>query len=251
MKVKEMSWTAFRDFDHKQTIIIPLGATEVYGPHMPLGSDIIVSEEIANLVADRLNALVGPSLEVGDSLSLQSFPGTLTVRPESFKNYLEDICKSFIKWGFNKIFFLNSHVYNVAIIKQISLKLREEYGVTCASADLWRMIVPYCDGVTQYEGTMAHGHAAEAGTSVMLYLRPELVHMEHAVCTPEEYIEPYPDIITHIPFDRYTHTGTLGDATVATAEKGRIIVDRCVNRIVEFIQNEFWRTGDDSEEVET
>lgn len=66
--VSEMSWVEF-DQRRKETntVILPSGATEVYGPHLPMGSDILVSRKIAELVAEQTGALVGPSLEVGQS----------------------------------------------------------------------------------------------------------------------------------------------------------------------------------------
>ena len=75
--LKEMSWT---EFDERRkncdTVIIPGGAIEVYGPHMPLGSDSIVSAAICELVAQKVNAVIGPMIEVGESASLYQFPGT-------------------------------------------------------------------------------------------------------------------------------------------------------------------------------
>lgn len=79
---------------------------------------------------------------------------------------------------------------------------------------------------------MAHGHASEAGTSVLKYLTPELVHDEEAVCTLELFEDKFPEFKQYIKFDKYTDTGTLGDAVKGTAEKGKIIVERSVDRIV-------------------
>ena len=93
MKLKEMTWQEFEEKIKKcDTVVIPSGAFEVYGPQLPLGTDTIVAEEIAIRVADKLDLIVGPTLEIGDSIALYDFPGTLNAKPESFKDYLEDIC---------------------------------------------------------------------------------------------------------------------------------------------------------------
>ena len=109
--VSQMSWTEF-DQRRKETktVILPAGATEVYGPHLPMGSDIIVSRKIAELVAEKTGALIGPSVEVGQSYDLNAFPGTIATRGHHLKAVYRDICESFIKWGFENIFIINSHI---------------------------------------------------------------------------------------------------------------------------------------------
>lgn len=239
LKIQEMTW---REFDEKRRdalfVVIPTGAIEVYGPGLPLGTDTIIAEEIANRIAERMNVIVGPTLEVGDSLPLYDFPGTLTVRPEGFKMYLEDVCLSFIKWGIKKFCFVNAHAGNVPIIKQLCWKLKESDGIESCQIFWWQFIQPLCEGVTQYSGKMAHGHASEVGTSCMLYLKPELVRKTECVRT-EPIEDPYPDVIKYIRFGEYTDTGTIGDATVASAEKGEIIVKKAIGRIVTFLESYF------------
>src|SRR5690625_5863789 len=70
--MKELSWTEFKERSKTTDfVIIPTGAFEVYGEHLPLGTDTIVAEKIAELIAERLNAVIGPTLEVGDSKALE------------------------------------------------------------------------------------------------------------------------------------------------------------------------------------
>lgn len=237
MKIREMTWKEFEKMGQKvETVVVPTGAIEVYGPHLPLGTDIIVAEEIANIVADKLGLVVAPSMEVGESRSLYEFPGTLTIKPESFKSYLEDMCLSFIKWGTRNFVFMNTHLGNVPVISQLSRELQDKYGVKCCQIDWWRYIQTYCDGVLDYSGVMAHGHASEAGTSVMLYLKPELVRLSEIVCTPSQFKDEYPEMIKYLGLRKFTDTGTLGDATVATAEKGKVLVEKSVERIISYIK---------------
>jgi creatinine amidohydrolase len=237
-----MSWTVF-DQRRRETdlVIIPTGAIEVYGPHLPLGTDTIVAEEISRLVAQKVDAIIGPTIEAGDSTSLNIFPGTLTIKPENFKAYLRDICESFIKWGFRYFLFLNTHLGNVSPINQISEDLQQIYGVKCAQIDWWRFVQPQGEGILTYSGYMAHGHASECGTSIMLYLRPELVDTKKIGKTipKNDYYNIFPDIIKYPRLDFITDSGMIGDATAATAEKGKLIVEKCVNRIIQFINTSF------------
>lgn len=237
--LKEMSWTTF-DERRKTTdlAIIPSGAFEVYGPHLPLGSDTLVAEKLAELVAERVNAIIGPTLEVGDSASLDAFPGTITIKPESFKDYMWDTVQSLKKWGFKRFFFVNTHVNNVPMITQIVNDLHRDEEIRCAQIDYWRFVQHHSEGIT-VSGPLAHGHASETGTSVMLHLYPELVDVDKMVNEPPQVDNHYPDILTHIPFNSYSKSGTMGDATLGTKEKGEKLVQRSVDRIVEFIENDF------------
>ena len=234
-RVKCMSWT---EFDERRkttkTVIIPSGAVEVYGPHLPLGSDILVANKLAEMIAERVGGVVAPCLEIGQSHTLYGFPGTMYCRPENLKAVYRDICESFIKWGFDKIFVLNTHLHNTFPLNELLEDLEEEYGVTCGLVGWWQYIGKICDGV--FETPNPHGHASEAGTSVMLHLFPEFVNLEKAPDTQSLFKDDFTNITKYATYDKYSETGTLGNATAGTAEKGKIIVERGVNEICTFIK---------------
>src|SRR5699024_10045998 len=205
--------------------IIPSGAFEVYGPHLPLGTDTLVAEKISEIVSQRVESIIGPTLEVGDSASLDEFPGTITIRAESFKQYMWDTLSSLYKWGFKDFLFINTHVGNVPIIEQLVYDLQRNENVRCAQVDYWRFIKQHCDSIT-VSGELAHGHASEAGTSVMLHLYPELVDRPDTwVNEPPNIEDKFPDIHTYLPYSEYSKSGTLGDATLGTEKKGEQLVE--------------------------
>ena len=238
MNLRDLSWKKFDQLDRSKPVIIPTGAIEVYGPHLPMGSDSIVAERVGTMIADQLNLLITPTIPMGDSLSLKTpaFPGTMVIKPENFKGYLKDVVESLIDWGFKNFFFFNTHISNVFMITQLGWELESQYKVKCASIDWWRFIQPYCEGICEHSGLMAHGHASEAGTSVIKYLTPELVDDSETVCTLELFEDAFPEFKQFIPFDKYTDTGTMGDATKGSSEKGKIIVEKSVERIIDFIK---------------
>lgn len=242
-KLKEMSWVEFkRAKETTDIVVIPNGAIEGYGPHMPLGSDIIVVEEIALRVAERTGALIGPSIEVGESSGQRMFPGCMVTTQEHFKGYVSDICESLRGWGFKKFLFITGHSGNVPMVNSICKEYRDKYpDIKTAQVDWWRFTRVNDGNALENKGYMAHGHASECGTSVMLYLRPELVDMKSAVKNQlnEDYYNTFTDIIQYIPNSKKTDSGVIGDATVATREKGEKIVNACVERIVEYIENRF------------
>lgn len=239
MLMKEMNMVDYRkEIAKTHAMIMPLGAFEVWGPHLPIGADTLVAEEIANRISEKMGWIVGPSLPVGYSESLFfKEGGTVSVPPESLKTYLSDILDSLIETGVNRFCFVSPHLGNVAIVTQVATHLRKTRGVKCCLIDWWRIIQPLCtkEGILQYDGKMAHGHASEAGTSTFLFLRPDLVKFDRAL-----KVEPLPDAYPDIP--RFTLTNELyqdaviGDGTVATREKGELIVNKTVDRVVEFLR---------------
>lgn len=240
--IREMSWTAFVERKKATSlVIIPSGAYEVYGPHLPLGSDTLVAQKLAEQIAQHVHAMIGPTLEVGDSATLSDFPGTIVIRPEHFKLYLNDVVESLLKWGFTDFLFVNNHAGNVPMISQLCTSLTAKSGIRCAQLDFWRFIQSHDEGILE-SGKMAHRHAGEAGTSVLSYLYPELVDMDAAqAATPKMQIN-YPDIMQYFRLADITDTGCVGNPTLGSAEKGRVLVERTVSRVVEFLKNE-WKIG--------
>ena len=239
--IREMSWVEFDECRKTcDMVIIPTGAIEEYGPHMPLGSDIIVAEEIAKRVADATGALIAPSVDVGDSRVLSSFPGTLVVSEENFKGYVHDVCESLRKWGFKRFLFITGHAGNLPMIGGICKEYKTMYPeLKLGQIDWWKFANINGGKALEYSGYMAHGHASECGTSVMLYLRPELVNMEAAVCHKLDSENQFPDVVQYFSIRDKTPSGVIGDATIATKEKGKKVVSLCVDRIIDFIEKEF------------
>lgn len=239
MLMKEMNLVDYRkEIAKTHAMLIPIGAFEVWGPHLPVGADTLVAEEISKRISDKIGWIIGPSLPIGYSESLY-YPegGTITVRPESLKNYLCDILDSLIETGVNRFCFVSPHLGNVPVVTQIATHLRKTGRASCCLIDWWRIIQPLCtkEGILQYEGKMAHGHASEAGTSTFLYLRPDLVKMDRAM-----RVDPLPDAYPDIPQFKMTNESykdaLIGDATVGSREKGEQIVNKTVDRVVEFLK---------------
>jgi creatinine amidohydrolase len=236
-----MSWTDF-DQRRKETdlIIVPTGSVEAYGPHMPLASDALAALGIAKKVAEKTGALIAPPVEFGEASSLLGFPGTFTLKKETFQALVDEIIQQLIGYGFRRFLFITGHGGNVDTITYLAKLYRRRCQIRCGQVDWWRFASQNDEGIFREKGPMCHGHAAECGTSVFLYLYPDLVHMERAV-RREPKTKPgplFPDIIAYDFLEDKTDCAVLGDPTAATAEKGRLIVERCINRITEYINTE-------------
>ncbi len=242
MDVKTTAWT---DFDRRRQetdlAILVSGAVEVYGPHLPLGSDTIVAEAVARQVAERTGGVVLPAVPVGYSAALAEFPGTLSVPPEAFKAYLQGLAESIVGWGFKRLLFINSHRGNVPMISQIADELQAAHaGVKCAQVFWWDYAAALAaDLLTSGPVPYANGHAGEVGTSTLLYVAPELVHTDRIERAPDAPANRFRDIIQYESYRARSPNGVVGDPTHASREKGEQIVERGVARIVEFVQTAF------------
>jgi creatinine amidohydrolase len=235
--MSELGTLAWVDVEHllarTDLGLVPLGAVEVYGPHMPQGTDGIVAVELCRRLAERVPALVTPLIPVGDSASLASFPGTLAVRPSSLIAYVEDVVRSLLGFGLRRILFINGHAGNVQPIDTICRDLSKD-GCRLAQIDIWRFIQTFTRDLLDSQD-WTFGHAGEAMTSVMLYLHPEWVQMDRACRGGPELA----DLPLGVSYPRryrdLAPNGLLGDATLATAEKGREIIQRATAELVKFV----------------
>jgi creatinine amidohydrolase len=235
MNVQSMAWVEYSDKREEINVaVIPVGAVEAYGPHLPMGTDGLAVEHVAGLVAQRTPVFVAPLVSVGCSGTFEAFPGTLSVSPSALAEYLGGIARSFIRHGVEKILFLNGHAGNVCPIALLMDPLQRQHNVSCAQVDFWRFTKPLTTHIVE-DPDGAFGHASEAMTSIMLFLMPEKVHLERL--TP-----PFPAPRSAVPGLMTPHAAKppeslalSGDPTPATAEKGRQIVEAAVNALVEMI----------------
>ncbi|MBQ3932025.1 MAG: creatininase family protein [Firmicutes bacterium] len=237
--INEMPWSEF-DKRRKTTdlVIIPTGACEIYGTHLPMGSDAIAADGVARCVAEKCNALIAPCFPLADSSMLLAYPGTLTITPRLFEMYIEELMAQLYDYGFRKFLFITGHAASNSTIMYVARKYQEQKGCKWAQVDWWRFVMPLGKDIFDTEGRMCHGHAAEAGTSVILYFRPDLVDMSKATKVTPNVVK-FPDIQTFVPMQDKTPSATVGDATVGTAEKGKAVVEKAVARICEFLKEEW------------
>lgn len=227
------TWTEIDAHRAKNSlVVIPSGALEVYGPHLPVGSDSIVAEEVARRVAAELGAMCAPLIPVGYSANLMSFPGTLSVEPDAFVRYLEGVCTSLIRWGYTDLLFVNTHLGNVALIDQVAIDLMHCHPeVRCLAIDWWRFAVGY-GGELWTSGPLAVAHAGEMGTAVLRAVAEELVRDDQIV----DYLPTGPSAprgaVRYYPFTEDTPSGVIGVPSAGSRDKGETVVARGVAGIV-------------------
>lgn len=168
-----------------RTVVIPCGAVEQHGPHLPLSVDADHADHLGVLVAERLgNALVAPTIRVGCSSHHMEFPGTISLQNDTFEMICRDYCTSLAKHGFESILIFSAHVGNCPLLADILPRLRSAVPSTChvsaftdsrAWLETWREAVREAGG----EAMRVGGHADIAETSIMLEIHPERVRLSN------------------------------------------------------------------------
>ncbi len=236
-----------RDFESRQhsVAVIPIGSVERHGDHLPLGTDAIEAEWVARQVAERLGADLFPTIWYGVSPGLAHFPGTINVSAEAFINYVYEILREIARNGYRLIVVINGHGGNTTSIRVAMKRAAYETGASYIMFDWWRD----AGKRALKELFTAPGHAGEDETSAMLYIDGAHVKMEHAkahvkVAKAAELKEA--DIYAMLPGyavesrlldDILYPEAMLGDATKASAEKGRRWMEEVVNDIVSAIKD--------------
>jgi creatinine amidohydrolase len=216
--------------------ILAVGSAENHGDHLPFGTDTIVSYELALKVAERVpGLLVLPPVTYGMSEHYAHFPLTISLRSETLIAVLKDILRSLLKHGIEKIFILNGHDGNIAPIEIATREIKvENPRAKIAVLEAWWITAGKLLPPDTFQVWNGLGHGGEGETSIMLALHPELVDMEQAKGrVPESLPE---EIQIKWLFHELTPYGASGDPTVATAEKGKRMVEVLVDHIVEFIR---------------
>ncbi len=229
------------------TIYIPVGATEQHGPHAPVGTDVFLPQEIARRVCERQgNALVAPPLAYCLSYPHRGFTSEFSLSIETFMGVIRDLALSFAKAGFKRIVFLNGHYDNTYALAYACAQAAEKL-----PADARAFPFNYWDGLTPAQGaTMTEGgtdmHAGANETSMLLALDPALVDMSRAnteLLNFPETITKSPALHTAFFFSspgsvwRATKSGTWGDATKATAEKGEQYLEWAVASVINLMSD--------------
>lgn len=207
------------------TVILPLGATEQHGPHLPLGTDTIRAAALADRLAEKLpGSLVAPALPFGCSDEHSGFPGLLGLEAETLARVILDLARRLAGWGARRLVLLSAHGGNGEALDHALALLRKELPdlVAWANGNL-ETIAPALLEVARREDISPNVlglHAGEGETSELLHLRPDLVSMHR--CTPG-FTGDMEDILDRLHaggLKPVTTSGVLGDPTHAAAGRG-------------------------------
>lgn len=244
---EEHSWPELREAARaERVVLLPVGTIEQHGPHLPLATDCITAREMSRLAVERIpdEAILMPQVSYAFNEHHLDFPGTIAVEGETFIRYVTDVGKSVAYHGFRKLLFINGHGSNVPFLDIAARNITNHTEAICALAPWWKLAEPAITEIRESEWPGGMSHGCELETSVLLHLRPDLVDMSQAVrdihAAPSRWL--YRDLQRPGPvtfmefFSRFSKTGINGDPTLATAEKGRRVVECVVENLIDLIR---------------
>jgi creatinine amidohydrolase len=221
---EQLTWPEARDAATAlNAVIIPVGAIEQHGPHLPLAVDTQICEAVALGVSALTGVPVIPPLCYGVSGSHGDFGGTIGLRPETMISVVEDVIDSLYERGIRQFILLNGHIWNSGSldVSAEKLRIRRRDARVRALAYVTMYPGPEIDGRVNFGRALMHANYFE--TSVMLYLYPELVRMELA--TSHRDVDSFWDY----RMDQVSETGVWGrDVAEANAAHGKAEFERCV-----------------------
>ena len=202
--------------------ILPMGATEQHGHHLPLGVDIYLAEGVSRKLSEKTGALLLPTQPFGYSWVWRDIPGTVSLQQHHVEAVIKDVAHSVARYGIKMLVLVNGHDANNASMKYATRELADELDIPVVYLfypNLNKVMEDVCDSPT-WHGMV---HACEFETSLMLALKPELVDMSKAVREYPEKPRLYGK--SSISLGDLSKSGVYGDATKANKEKGEKMLD--------------------------
>ncbi len=239
---ERMTWVEIEErLKVVDTAILPCGAIEQHGPHLPVDIDYYDAVYLANRVAEACSdpkPFVLPPIPYGVSYHHEDFKGTLSVTNDALSRFVYDIGMTLAKNGIKKIVILNGHGDNAPTLSYAAQMINRDAEIfVCVDTgetsdiDLYDLIE-----------TSNDIHAGEIETSTTLALRPEMVQMDKAVNETISFGSDYLDYTSergvpwYVRTKKISETGVMGDPTKATAEKGSKMWEIMVSHLVKFIE---------------
>jgi len=245
---ERLTWPEVRRAAQEDRVaLIPVATLEDHGPHLPVDCDLRIAAEICRRAAEEApdDIVLLPAIPHGYDPHHMDFPGPISIEWDTFTKYCRDVGLSLAHHGFRRMLYLNGHGSNQNLVETAARLVNVDHpGVLAAAA--FYLASP--EGLAVVEEVRQSdrggmGHACELETSIYLAIDPEAVDMSKAVD------ERNPNETEHAWFDwsdgplkvmpywsSFSRTGVHGDATKATAEKGRALLDAAVAECVAYVR---------------
>jgi creatinine amidohydrolase len=225
-------------------VLVPTGATEQHGAHLPMDTDIFAASSVANRAAALVQdfpVLVANVADIGYSPGSMEHPGTLSLRLETYVAMITDVVQCIHAHGFRKIMIVNGHGGNIPALRAVAWQLTTD-GYAVAIVTYWELIAAEQKRVLTGPLDQIR-HACEFETSLMLHLRPDGIEMGDAVDStsppwnPQLEKDPFRDKGAFFPsVFRRTGPGLVGAPSFATAAKGKVLFEVAASKLAETIR---------------
>jgi len=238
----DLTWVEAEKVLRPETVVmIPIGAeAKEHGPHLKLKTDLLEAEYYTRQILEHADVVVAPTVNYRYYPAFVEYPGSTTLRLETARDMLVDICRSLARYGPKRFYALNTGVSTLRALQPAAEILAGD-GILLRYSDVLKLGGEAERRVKQEEGGT---HADEIETSLMLFIDPATVDMRKAV---KDY-HPADGGLTRDPHKpgAYSASGIYGDATLATREKGEAVARATVEgmlREIEALRNAPLRTA--------
>jgi creatinine amidohydrolase len=226
--LEDMTWPeAERALTPDVIVVIPIGAaSKEHGPHLRLANDWVMADALRRRLAERTPVVIAPIVGASFYPAFVEYPGSISLRLETARDAIVDTVRSLARHGPRRFYALNTGISTIRALRPAAEILAAE-GIALHFTDLGKALAAIEKQVGQQEGGT---HADEIETSMMLYLAPDTVDMARAV---KDY-RPGTGPLTRNPDGPgvYSPTGSWGDPTLATRDKGERVVRVLVDALV-------------------
>lgn len=233
MVLAEMTWPELQAASREAVVLMPCAACEQHGPFLPFHTDTIVTEAVAAHAEAELSGevLLLPTQWLGASQHHLPY-GTLTADVHTHARLVEETAESILQAGFRRLFVLNGHGGNADTIRLALRRLDLRYpDAVLAMASYWDVAAD--EIATLVRGPQKHvGHACEVETSLLLYLRPDLVRRDRICDDPGAPAPELRGVTLARSAAEWGRVGGDGYASHATAETGERLFREIVSRVV-------------------
>jgi creatinine amidohydrolase len=229
VKLESLSWVeAERWFATNPVIVMPLGAAaKEHGPHLPLNNDAIIADWLAENVRQLRPVVIAPLINASYYPAFVEYPGSISLRPETARDVIVDTCTSLTRFGLTRFYVLNTGLSTLRPLAAAKSLLGDELVFDYLVLDQALQLLP-SDLLAQSYGS----HADEAETSLMLHIAPDVVEMSLAV---DDGSEGEGRLSREQGQGLWSRSGVFGQATLASADKGRIIAEHLLQHCLQEI----------------
>lgn len=233
VQLQRMAWPEVEQAlnEGKRTVVIAAASSEQHGPHLPEATDELLGEALAIKLARRLgDALVAPVIRPGCSEHHMAFPGTISIEPDLLIALLDGYIASLRRHGFTRFLVFSSHGGNYPVLAEWQRRGLPDGVVLLADLEgLTGTMLRTLNRFGRDDKTIPHADVSE--TAEMLYVHPDLVHMDRAVTGFVGEVD-LPELLSG-GLRPITDSGILGDPLGATPEMGNAIMDAVVDYLAQ------------------
>lgn len=240
-ELAQSTWPEIEDeLDRGNDLVVVMTASiEQHGPGLPLAVDAIRADELGERIADELDCFVAPTIRPGVSEHHMSFPGTISLEPETFRAVVRDYCRSLDRHGFADVALITTHGGNADALQEVADEMDEKLDAHVFVAGDRTEFMEVRFGAMDDHGVDADEagkHAGAAETSFVLEAEPDLVRTDEAA---DGYLGDLDaSVLMEDGLAAYTDNGVLGDQRLATRAAGRTLIDDCVRFYADAIADE-------------